>query len=302
MSDSTGRDILYLQTDAQDIVWFCRHGGSVECSTYRTKEFVQSKLFLGAQQIRLLGTPGNANLITSIYANTEMDKVAQIGCPAMCRWPDSFDPMVGLPATRQPSAALLVQSSWHPMIYADWITYRMVQVLADRNDDYLRLLGSFLMQHPAGLAVSFIPTHSILCACELITMIRDPRWFNHMDHPARISRLLAHLDVTTHGFRMNNHGAYTALTAWHGHKTSVDIDLPANFLRRVQQRAGSAGLFKATKTFIEFMRLVWLDRIIGTPENMLFDPERFFKTTDEVAAYLRHRANFNAVTGSDLQS
>ena len=301
---SNASDILRVHTDTFFRVWHGQNGVRAQCSHMSPEEFVTTKIFRGAQYVRVLGTSENARLIVRMYESRLQQRRRwqpsriQLGSPSICFRNDMLlDPAFVLQQLWQPAQIALLPGCWHELSERDFATYYMLsayQTNGERIDETVRRVATC---HTAWTAVSFIPGFDVEAACRLICLVRDPRWYNHHHRPNRASRLLAYLGLTPQNFipgdpllkeGLHRDRAALVLRAWGGDRPCTgDIQEPKNFLRRIQRHAGGRGLLRASCIYIQFVRLVWLHGLAPTGRQV-FDPEIFFKSPEETEAFLAH--------------
>jgi hypothetical protein len=301
-------ETLRLHTDDEGIVWMGKQGISAFRTGLSPSEWIAADEHHGgaslrdAQQIRILGVPENAELITEIHemwqVNNDYPPRIYIGSPGVClHAARRGDPAFVLSQIWQPCIQSQACGCWHEFTPRDYPTYLMLKLLQQNNGQVHGSVKKILPYHPAWPAISFIPTHNVEFACKLLCEIVDPRWYSHPERPGRFTRLWAYLGVEPYHFHMHakpddlhQARADIATAAWCG-KTfaqNVDLDDPRQFLLRIYRREGfESGLLKATKKFLQFLCLVWSQGVLAV-QREIFVPSIFFKREDEVAAYAAH--------------
>lgn len=310
MTSTSG--ILRVHTDAATCVWHGQDGVRAECSHLGPEAFVETKLFRGAEHVRVLGTPENARLIVKMHearvrrGKGKRPSHIQLGSPSICfRQRCLLDPAFVLQQLWQPATAAMLTGCWHELSDKDFPTYYMLaafQTNGGRIDETIRRVATY---HPAWPALSFPLTADLDVACRLICLIRDPRWYNHHNRPNRASRLLSYLGLTPQNFvvdraveKADQHRdrAELVLRAWGGDRPDpANPDEPRNFLWRIRKHVGGVrGWLKASHVHMQFVRLVWLQGL-APPGRQVFDPSIFFKHFVETEAFQRHLQRLRSV-------
>lgn len=308
MEDET----LRLHTDTHGVVWCGQNGIMAVNTEFGPEEFVGMKVFKEARRVRLIGTPANARLIIRAYESAQrslgkIEKKIMIGSPMLCYRPELLmHPEFVLQQMRQPDVAASANGCWHRMLSHDYNNYLLIQALQDNHGEVNDLVKSVARHHPVWQAVSFIPEKNLTAAIKLACEIVDPRWYNDPMRPGRMQRLLTYLGIHPRNMRAmltlispadtpgcrNWRRAELVVEAWGGLKTPTpDLDNPRNFLWRIRQSYDdeAKGLLKASKVFIQYLRLVWLQEL-AHGSRQVFCPEYFFKQPAEVDAYLKYRS------------
>lgn len=267
------------------------------------EEFMAGETLQQYSRVRLLGTPGNAALVERLHtlrkkAGLPEGHSVQIGSPAICRNPE--EPTEALRAMWHSTVNQGVGERWVELEDKDYSTYALVAELK-RNDwkpnDKVRQI---LQYHPAWPALSFIPGIDIDSAGILIGKIIDPRWFTHPLRPNRTSKLYQYLGLTPKNAEhliyetdepdRNFEHCRLVFAVWSETWAAPDLVVPHRFLHRILRSSETAvrGFLSANKKFIRFVKEVWLHEL--SANRKLFDPELFFRYSEEAEAYEAHRS------------
>lgn len=298
--------ILRLYTAPDGEVWCgcCRIGAMK--TGIGPAEFVNGQLLRDAEEVRLLGVPENAPLITKMFERrTKSPKLLTariyIGSPGVCFRRDKFDdPRFVLRQMWQPPCQARVCGCWHELTERDYTSYYMLCALREsggRVSDVVRNIASY---HPAWPAITFPATANTDVACELLCAILDPRWYNHVDHPGRATRLFNFAGLIPANFEqqpLSTCGRHLVLSgmvlrAWSGSgDDGSDLNEPRNFLWRIYRHhgGGGRGLLRASKCYLQLVRLVWLQELASGNQEV-FAPKIFFKHACEAEAFEAHAA------------
>jgi len=170
-------------------------------------------------------------------------------------------------------------------------------------------LTDLLFLHPAWPVLSFVPHIRILDACQLLSLIIDPRFFAHEYRPHRYSKIYKFLGLTSlhncekilppvngsnlKSFESNMSRTAIAVRCWYNSESilfySRNHTNPESFLWRIYRSEPNhyAGLLKATRYFLRFLLTVWKCMLSSHPEAV-FIPEKFFKYWQEARAFGCH--------------
>ena len=204
---------------------------------------------------------------------------------------------------------------WHQVTMLDIATFNVIHSIAagrDKSHDvHKHIMVQAVMQHPLFQYVSFIPTLDVAAFHSFLCNVVDPRFHTHSEHPERSSVLENYMGLTpkiqeavlrdTSIIRRKPR----AMRCWMTRKcwmpgternmTQIDRKDPRNFLFRIfakKSRAGKHvdGLLRGSQQFVRFARGCWLNILAtGSPHaGTLFDPQEFFKYSDEVEAYNKY--------------
>lgn len=289
------------------------------------EELFRSPWFMGAENIRVLGSRGHAELICKLYeykAQASAPYRILLGSEMLVKTDkdigDTFQQMLELSA---PSSV----GGWHEMTTHDYTIYRMISSLHEAQGRVTNLVHLLYKAHPAFPALSFIPTLNENSAALLLGVITDPRFRMNPKWPDRMARLRTYLGIDeARGVRHAR--AFLAGVRIPGDKAvraSMLFDCWANeflairhsdrisardFLHRVtfnKKMDDATALLRSSQVFIRFLVSVWLDNL--TPARLynprgriiqregqgycptLFVPEHFFKHPDEVEAWQAHK-------------
>jgi len=263
------------------------------------EQFVRERVFREAFRVRVLGCQANAELITAIFQYRVDKKLVgqdvKIGSPEICFQGNKLDdPKYVLQRLWQPGYLAKNRSSWHTLSGADYTSYFLCHLSQHDAEKNAELMQRTFEYHPLWFACSFIPTCCMEKSALLASVILDPRWYNHPERPNRCSKLASYLGLTPTNFEAVEAGtvvgakqerASLVADAWFGEYRGRDESDPANFLWRIYNHHGgdAKGLLAASRAFVQFARLVWLQRL--TPTQRVFHPDVFFKHEAEAAAF-----------------
>lgn len=310
--------LLRLHVDAGGQVWYGHDRCFAAGSDMGTEDFLKSHEHFGfelegVQQVRLLGVPANAALIVDLHqrrrrrpkqlASQQIVLASPAVCPsAACR----ADPLQVMQHIWQPSTSGFTSGFWHFLGEREFPTYALITAMARGTGDKLDDLSCRILHyHPAWPALSFLPTLDPFNAAKVVTTIVDPRWFRDLCHPNRLGRLFEFLGLTPQNVRAHVHGQWSGdrhydrfrwvLGAWASNDRQpelVNVNDPRNFLWRVMRSHMATehkGLLRASQRFIRFIRFVWLHEMGSREPEAIFIPGEFFRTTEEIRAYVQHR-------------
>ncbi|NBT75173.1 hypothetical protein EBZ80_15230 [bacterium] len=299
-------NVIKLHTHSDGRIWYSSGLGPATNSEQLLDSFLLSPVLNGlGVQVRILGLPQNAELISAMYLRRYKNeiRVVEVAGPNVLHTPDDInDPQIVLRRMRSVDIASAA-GGWHAVSVHDYPTYAMLARMLRTNFVFDDAAQAYLKMHPAYKALLFIPTLSDEVAAQLLTTIVDPRWYVDRRAPDRAAKLELYLGLTpqvqarvsspkllTRGRELR---CATVLRAW---KTvppeAVDLTLPANFLYRIHKAAGgdAKGDLRASQAFVRYLRYNWLAGLEsrkGTKDG-LFAPNLFFKTPAERAAYAEH--------------
>jgi hypothetical protein len=278
------KDVLCLHTD-RGVVWRSDPRGAID--TYLDPADFAAAL-PPADSYCLLGNRDNAELIVALGK-----KLAEPGHAAsvLIVSPRDFahrTPAYALQQLQQPGYGGMLTGSRHVMIASDQRVYALIAAGADACQQGL------LRWHPAWAALSFVSTMNAESCCQLMSLIVDPRWYRHQDHPERLSRLFSHLGLTPGNAvsflegeeSLANHYDNAVVTIMSWFNVRGEMTGPEAFLWRLFKKFGEGpeALLKCTKRLVELIVRVWMCAISGHPE-VKFRPELFFDNADEVVAF-----------------
>jgi len=264
--------------------------------------FICGPVIRGYPKIRLLGTPGNADLIERLHilrkkAGLPTDQKIQVGSPVICRNTD--DPIETLRAMWHWSVNQGLGGRWVELEDKDFATYSLIAELQRTGNKTNEKVRQILRYHPAWPALSFLPILNTDVACQLVATIVDPRWFIHPVRPNRANKLFKYMGLTPKNVRHllldegePDRGYYRAalvVSTWmHSPPPRPDLGDPRSFLHRILGSfdCPARGFLAANKKFLRFMREVWLQGL--TPGRRVFCPSLFFRERYEAEAYEKH--------------
>jgi hypothetical protein len=300
-------NVIKLHTHADGRVWFAGGIGPTTNSEQLLDAFLLSPVLNGiGVQVRVLGLPQNAELISALYLRrykNEINRVEVAGPNTLHTPEDIEDPHVVIQRMRSvdvPAAA----GGWHTLSVHDYPTYAMIARSRRANFAFDDAAQTYLRMHPAYKALTFIPTLNEEVVAQLLSTIVDPRWYVDRKAPDRAAKLELFLGLTPQVqecvsaarrllYKNRELRCAIVLRAW---KTvsveEVDLKQPANFLYRIYNAtgAGSKGDLRASQAFARYLRHNWLDALDGRrgTKDGLFAPDLFFKTPAEREAYAEH--------------
>ena len=275
----------------------------------QTVDSIDSLIKLGREtgnsvtSFQVLGTPGNAGLISAVYEELAMKNLAilKIAGPAGLTIGDIASPEHVLAHLKRVEAPASV-GGFHTARLCDYISYSLVDELNSGNKEKAYELG---MLHPAFPAMNFVGV-PIDTAVSIMRYMIDPRWFVDPLKPDRKNRLMSYFGISEGSMGAigsNNElkkaklyknyiKATIAFSAWQEeHET--------NFLLRDYKMFLSTGMpaskAKAiiTQDFLEFVSDTWLQSIV--PETWeVFVPKYFFRSADAAEAYTTFRNGYPA--------
>lgn len=307
MLHSTDESAIKLHVDDSGCVWYVSGIDTPQNSGKLVDTFLYSSplLRLGSN-VRVLGLPQNAELITSLYIRKRQRELGTIviAGPNVCESGlELRDPYIVLMRMRE-AFLTTAAGGWHTMTEADYATYALISKTRQANNWFDTPARAFYSAHPAYSALQFIPNLSNSDAAMLLTMIIDPRWYVDRRAPDRASKLELYLGLTpkiqnrvSDGTKLIRGGrdlrCATVLNCWKTQPPdAVDYAAPANFVWRVWQAAGGGvkGDLRASQSFIRYVRMHWLDALITRPgvRDSMFSVQNFFKTDAERSAYAAH--------------
>ena len=239
---------------------------------------------LRACDVQLLGTAENAPVIHWL-ASTPC-RVA-IGTPRLLETQaERENPRRILLAMQQVSQHWLPPAlgGWHKCTPLDAMIYGM---------SCPRQRAELQTQHPVWQACAVFQGFNMDRLGDLLSEIRDPRWFVDGQHPDRTSRLRAYLGLhCLHVKRLHTSTLIRRVLAeavWRG----AEIQAPeTNFLwqfwheRRQMQSEANATL-ATTQRLVAFLRYLWLAVLQAESPEPLFDP-RIFLRGRELAGFVSH--------------
>lgn len=300
-------DYLKLTVDEKENVWYL-DGDKMPCnSNCHVNEFISLPIINHARNVRVVGSRLAANLLINLFAKkckNELDKLEI--CSPLCCEPtsDKQDPDVVLYNMRtfclSPSL-----SGWHEFGPLDYPSYAIAYHFSKSNtfDDYVKRI---LTLHPVWPSLSFIKNIDLENCSRLIGLILDPRWYiDTYNDPNRGSKLEQYLGLNprTQSSLVNKKQTWRhdrcklVMKCWKSNKPNKEeLCEPENFLWRIYHARSNKGDLCASKEFVRFLRLTWLNSIVCSPKaNRLFVPDYFFANKEESEAYKRHLEKFSNI-------
>lgn len=308
MSHTLDETTIKLHTAANGRIWYSRGIAPPQDSEQSLANFLLSPVVSGMGLIfRILGTPANAELISSLYLRKNRGEVRaiEVAGPHFLTAAERNDPAATLVKMRKIKAAAAV-GGWHALSFHDYSTYSLMARMLRNRFVFDEMAASYLRIHPAYRALKFIPTLDDAAVAQLLIAVVDPRWFVDSRMPERDSKINLYFGLTpavqarvsdpdTMIVKSRELRCATVLACWKT-KQSEDVDLhdPANFLYRVWQFAGggTAGDLRGSQAFLRYLCQNWLASIEKRQgaKDGLFAPDLFFKTPAEIAAYVEYMA------------
>lgn len=300
-STTTAEDtqVLKLTLGPDGEVWYL-DGDRLPCRTgLGWDEFAAGPVRRNAEQVRVVGVPANASLITSLYELKLKDELASVAVcsPLVCSAAaDRTDPEKVLFNMRRWNIAGTI-GGWHEVVRADYVAYAMVALA--RGGASMDRLMAFLPEHPAARPLSFA-CHDAVALVNLLVQVVDPRWFVDLDVPDRPAKLQAFLGLDP---QVERYGARRPAqrgrnrdvrSAW---MSGPEIEQAGGYFKRFRAElvAGGESEWKADlrtgQRFAVFMRQVWLDALYPMPNGWgepLFVPGHFFRRRAEEMAFAAH--------------
>lgn len=296
---------LKLHMARDGTVWFA-DGTHVPIGSGLTiDQFIDSLRGRQCPFIRILGTPSNAILITSVWPLCQAGGRLQVASPAICEnSAERADPEIALYRMRQVCLAPSL-GGWHDFLRHDYSSYALVaRVRLDHGiSQHVR---EILHHHPVWPCLQFVQGLAEDWAAWVLCFVVDPRWFVNPEFPDRVGRLQSFLrlrpsvqrSVSKEGLTLKGPvpaRCRAVLGAWKGKMPrGTQWKDPRNFLWRIWRSAGKGvrGDLAASQKFIVFLRHTWLDALYnGTTSSgrePLFLPDMLFKTAYEIEAFERH--------------
>lgn len=300
-------NVIKLHTHTDGRVWFSVGMGPATNSEQLLDSFLLSSVLNGmGVQVRVLGLPQNAELISALYLRRHKNEInrVEVAGPNVLHTPDDIeDPQIVLRRMRSVDVSSAA-GGWHALSVHDYPTYAILGRMRRTNFVFDDAAQAYFRMHPAHKALTLIPTLSDEATAQLLATIVDPRWYVDRKAPDRAAKLELFLGLTPQVqahvstpkrllHKSRELRCANVLRAW---KTvdaaDVDLQQPANFLYRIYKAAGggSKGDLRASQAFVRYLRYNWLDGLEtrrGTKDG-LFAPNMFFKTPAERAAYVEH--------------
>lgn len=303
MAVQTDRSIR-VHCDPTGEIWYGDDYDVAVPSTLSADEFADSPALADIQNVRLIGSIGNAHLIERLYAANHKRKVPyqiQLSGPQTCGG--------RVPEPARDVLSCLWYTSIHQQLLCPWYAmqrkdYSAYALAAEVHANGVTQKAIEIMRyHPAWPALSFVPTLNPEPACELLSIVLDPRWYRDPERPSRRSRLYTYLGLSDANIkallyrakpRHQFEHADVAVSAWLSDGTLADEPkTPKDFLVRValMHERQHHGVLVATRRFVRFVTAVW-EHERSTQE--LFSVEAFFRYEAEQNAYRAHRAAMEA--------
>jgi hypothetical protein len=320
MSKVSDVSTLKLTTDDAVKVWCLEGSGLPAPSGLTPLTFVRSDWLREARCVRVIGSAGNAYLLTLLGTALNQGRLErlEVCSPLVCESADGRrDPELVLYYMRNYNLSASL-GGWHDYQSDDHIIYRMVQMVQNSpySDHKINALLRLAVNHPVWPALQFLSGLSEGDAAQLLAVVIDPRWYIDTDEPNRSSRLEQYLGLTPKTIQAVLAGdrdtwlhdrCQCVIRSWlAGQKVVMprvagktgnmpgvggDISEPRNFLGRIfhARKNDVRGYLAASRHFISYLRHNWLNVVTGdSHRGRLFVPEHFFHRSDEVVAYKKH--------------
>jgi len=289
---------LYACVAPTGIVWYAVNGSVPYSAGCTIDQFIQG---LGDRPVyaRCLGDTWNTPLVVALYdycqyrgGRVEAVGPGRVGGPA--------ETPAGAARTiycMQQAARARGPAGWRIVTQGEYVTYAIAARLGCHGFD--GRVAELLEQHPAWRSLCFVHGLAIPAVAMLLAEIVDPRWFADADNPDRVSRLFAFLGLCPRiQQRVYSHGGGTCkrarrctvvLQAWSSFPPQPETG-GSTFLWRVREAVGGGALgdLRASQRFILFLYHSWLAGLYAGDKSIdgsLFDPELFFKNSDELQGY-----------------
>lgn len=307
MLHATDETAVKLHTANDGLIWFASGISPAENSDQSIDVFLLSNVIARlSTNIRILGVPQNAELITKLYARKRQKELASIylAGPNICEsLQELADPISTLLRMRE----VILPSScggWHELTEKEYIIYALLarkQQSADWFDSGIKL---FYEPHPLYKVLDFIGGLAHKQTAALLTTILDPRWYvdrRRPDNPAKLDLFLGLTPKIQRRVSENPQAEHrgrdarcaAVLSCWKTQDPAIiDFTAPENFLWRIWKIAGgnAKGDLRASQAFVRYLRLNWLDILARkrSSGDGMFLPDKFFKTPVEQKAFAEH--------------
>lgn len=290
-SISSSLNFTYFHVDSNNHIRIKEPDTPQQLIKSSVKDYILNSSIEEGSCVRLVGSSRNAALIVALY---------NLGCTVYVCTPSVIvkkklinDDQCINELIRWPGLSPS-QGGWHVINDTDIATYKITAAINNKTKDDLIL--KLWNKHPLYVPLSFINNVDHLSCAYLIGIIRDPRWYIDLRAPDRVELMLSYLGMYKRHYRNKSAGykyrRELTLKAWQGKSlpSIVDIEsLPSCFLWRIYQRQHiKYAVERATRRFLRFIRLVWLDILYDSSIKDMFVPEYFFDQPDEVLAYTAH--------------
>ena len=312
---------LRVHTDSDNIVWCGQHGVPVRRTGMDPKQFVSNSVFRTASVVRVVGVAQNSRLLLGMYerhrsAPALATRKIYIGSP--CMFPVRSlldDPEEVLLRLWQQDSQARLSAMWHTMGPVEFNSHMLCATVNASGvvDEQARLIFRY---HPIYESLSFFSGLNVDLLIRWVCAVVDPRWFIDADHPNRLSKLMRFSGLTPSNFEefaaslndkmwdnatrdlsvapddlLGRHWkkAFMLYGSWATQEPNINS--PSAFVWRIfkKHEGSSSGMLKASQSFLRFIVLHWLQQL-SSSKRSLFDPLLFFKTDEEIDAYLKHTA------------
>jgi hypothetical protein len=304
---SADETAVKLHTDKDGIIWFAAGINPAENTNQTIEAFLLSPVISRlSTNIRILGVPQNAELISRLYIRKRQKELASVylAGPNVCEsLQELADPISTL--LRMRDVILPVScGGWHELTDKEYAIYALLARRCSSDNWFENFAKLFYAPHPLYKVLDFVGGLAHKQTAMLLTTIIDPRWYVDRRRPDNPSKLDLFLGLTPkiqrrvsdnpltlkrgRDFRCSN-----VLRCWKTQDPAlVDFSAPENFLWRIWRAAGAGakGDLRASQAFVRYLRLNWLDRLAQKRQlsDGLFLPDRFFKSIEEQEAFAAH--------------
>lgn len=318
MADHDARDMasLKLTSDQQGVVWKLAGSYLPRTTGLTIHEFVSQHNFDAEDQVRIVGTVGNAPLIVGLYHRRLKSDFAslEVCSPLCCVDPndrnDSEVVLYSMRKFRRPPSL----GGWHEFVVKDYPSYILATYFADLAvsmrletttsginypADYPKKL---IMHHPAWPYLSFIDGLDSDACAELLASLLDPRWYTDPSPDGADGDRMEHYLGLYPGISKEKTSARAkryqlALGCWkNSGGSALKADGPRGFIWRTwaAKGGGERGDIAACKCFVTYLRITWTMSMCSGPQaRHLFVPNYFFSNKDELNAYAKHINSFS---------
>lgn len=301
---------IKLHTADDGIIWYASGINPPESSNQTLDTFLLSPVISRpGTNVRILGIPRNAELITSLYARKRGKELATIcvAGPNVCEaMQELSDPVLTLMRMRDVCVPLSC-GGWHQMAENEYHIYALL-ARANRSgkDWYDSTARIFYEAHPLYKAINFVGGVSHKDVAQLLITIVDPRWYIDRRRADNRAKLELYLGLTPKTQRrvsddkkLIHRGrdlrCWQVMNCW---KTAapdtIDFNAPENFIWRIWQAAGEGhkGDLRASQAFVRYVNANWLDSLVirNGQRDTWFMADRFFKAPAERAAFVNYFA------------
>jgi len=302
MSNFSDKKILRLATSKdKEEVWMMPGDEPPTNSELSPVNFVKSlsDSKLKYPKIQVVGSKQNIELLILIHEAKKKSKIdissMEVCTPLCCANSQQRDDTTAtLYAMRRWTKWPSSKGGWHNFTDYDYIVYKLA-LESDLNKLTIpkENVEEFKSKHPLWTYLSFIPTIDEKYSSILVGLILDPRWYIDITNPDRVSKLESFLGI---GSKSRYKKRYELLEKAWSNKSNFnnkDLENPRNFLlREAKGLTCDKGMLRASRKFLSYLRLCWLNLIYPKPTESLFDPGLFFSTKSEVSEFNNYMKSF----------